>query len=125
MVKLTYENQGYWDRLHRAESWISRADSLKEQNLKEQEWDDDHGPLIFYWIAFNALYGQHDKIRRGEREAIKRFLNQICKLDQGDGSLSGILRDLKFKSKADRLLKDQFLSEIYWKEGRSTHFKQN
>ncbi|MCY3955689.1 MAG: hypothetical protein OXF47_06810 [Nitrospira sp.] len=121
--KLTYENQGYWDRRDRAESWISRAESPKEQNLKEQEWDDDHDPFIFYWIAFNALYGQHDDIREKlDSKDIQKFLKRIYELDQEDGSLSGILRNLK--SKTDRLLNDQFLSKIYWKEGRSTHFKQ-
>lgn len=29
------ENQGYRDRLKRAEAWIERAGSLKEQNLKD------------------------------------------------------------------------------------------
>ena len=125
MPKLTYENQGYRDRLDRAESWIKRAKNLQEQNRKEQEWEDYdyHGPFIFYWIAFNALYGRHDERRRTESKDIEQFLKRICKLDQKDGSLSGILRDLK--SKTDRLIKDQFLSRIYWKEGRSAHFKQS
>lgn len=119
MPKLTYENQGYWDRLQRAESWIRRAESLKEQ-----EWDDYHGPFIFYWIAFNALYGRHDEIRgKKDIDDIKWFLGRICELGQKDVSLSGILRDLKFKSKADRMIKDQFLSRPYWEEGLSPRFK--
>ncbi len=119
--KLTYENQGYWDRLHRAQSWIDRAKSLKEQ-----EWDDDHGPFIFYWIAFNALYGRHHETRKGEMEDIDWFLSQICKLDKEDGSLSLIVDDIHIKRKMDSLLKNPFLSEIYWREkGRLHNFKLN
>ncbi len=117
MPKPTYENQGYSDRLRRAKSWISRAESLKEQ-----EWDDYHGPFIFYWIAFNALYGQHHERRTEEINDIYWFLNRICELDQEGRSLSQIL--CKIKPKTDRLLNDKFLLEIYWKEGRSAHFKR-
>ncbi len=116
MAKLTYENQGFWDRLQRAGSWISRSETF-------QEWDDYHGPFISYWIAFNALYGRHDEIRgRKDIDDIEWFLSRICELDQEDGSLSRIMSAIK--QKTDRLLRDQFLSEIYWKEGLSSHFKR-
>ena len=117
MVKLTYENQGYRDRLKRAESWIDRAKSLKEQ-----EWDDYHGPYIFYWIAFNALYGKQHETWWVEMDDINGFLSRICELDSAHRSLSGILRDLK--PKTDRLLKDKFLSKTYWREGLATRFKK-
>lgn len=123
MPKLTYENQGYRDRLDRAESWIKRAKNLQEQNRKEQDWEDYdyHGPFIFYWIAFNALYGRHDEIRgKKDIDAIKWFLRQICKLD--DGRLTQFLSDIKRKT--DRLLQDRFLSKTYWKEGLSPNFKR-
>lgn len=123
MSKLTYENQGYRDRLRRADSWINRAKRSKEQNPDEQE-QDYHGPFIFYWIAFNALYGRHDEIR-GKKESndINWFLSRICDLDQEDGSLARILSDIKRKT--DRLIKDQFLSRTYWEEGLSPNFKRD
>ncbi len=114
MLKLTYENQGYWDRLHRAQSWISRVETF-------QEWDDYHGPFMAYWIAFNALYGRHDELRgKNDIDDIKWFLSRICELD--DGSLSQTLSGIKRKT--DRLLKDQFLSRTYWEEGSSSRFKE-
>lgn len=121
--KLTCENQGYRDRLGRAESWIKRAKNLQEQNCKEQEWEDYdyHGPFIFYWIAFNALYGQHDERRETDSKDIEKFLKRICKLD--DGSLSQTLSGIK--QKTDRLLKDQFLSKTYWEKGPSSNFKRS
>ena len=114
MTKLTYENQGYWDRLQRAEAWIDRAKSLKEQ-----EWDE--GPFIFYWIAFNALYGRHRETRKGEIADINWFLSRICKLDKEDGRLSLILDDIHIKRKMDSLLNNQFLSKIYWREKSRLH----
>ena len=117
MPKLTYENQGYWDRLKRAESWLDRAKSLKKQ-----EWDE--GPFIFYWIAFNALYGRHHETRKGEIEDIHWFLSRIYKLDKGDGSLSSLLDNKHIRRKMESLLNNQFLSEIYWREkGRLRNFE--
>ena len=123
--KLTCENQGYRDRLGRAESWIKRAKNLQEQNCKEQEWEDYdyHGPFIFYWIAFNALYGQQHERRMEEINDIHWFLSRICELDQEDGSLSQTLSGIK--QKTDRLLKDQFLSKTYWEKGPSSNFKRS
>ena len=115
--KLTYENQGYWDRRHRAEAWIDRAKSLKEQ-----EWDE--GPCIFYWIAFNALYGQHNERRETESKDIEKFLERMCHMDKEDGSLSLILDAIHIKRKIDTLLRNQFLSAIYWREGPSSHFQR-
>ena len=114
--KLTYENQGYWDRLQRAKAWIDRAKSLKEQ-----EWDE--GPFIFYWIAFNALYGQHNERRETASKDIEKFLERICKLDQEGGNLLLILEDIHIKGKMDSLLNNKFLSERYWREkGRLRNF---
>ena len=79
--KRTSDNQGYWNRLHRAEAWIERAKSLKEQ-----AWDE--GPCIFYWITFNALSGPHNERRETERKDIEKCLERMCHMDQEDGRLS-------------------------------------
>ena len=75
MPKLTFQNQGYWDRLQRSESWIQRAESI-------QEWDDYHGSFIFYWIALNALYGEPLDSQRSEEEALNWFLRRMCEMDR-------------------------------------------
>jgi len=108
MPKLTFHNQGYWDRLHRSESWIQRAKSI-------QEWDDDHGPFIFYWIALNALYGRGLDSQRGDEQDLDWFLRRMCEMDREQGTIVQLVTDNK--PKADRLLKDQFLLKDYWGEG--------
>jgi len=55
---LTEANQGYWDRIKRAKSWIECA--------KEIEAADAANPqqlFILYWIAFNSMYGRVKKIQ--------------------------------------------------------------
>lgn len=116
MTKLTYENQGYLDRIQRAESWIEKAKAIGE-------WEDHHGQFIFYWIALNALYGRNRDSRRFEQDDQTWFLNRISSLDnRGDRDIWKALDRLK--SKADRLLKDQFLVSQYWDEGATLRVKQ-
>lgn len=58
-------------RIHRAISWIKRA---------EQEKEDPAAAFLFLWIAFNAAYGgERDAV--GERDAFETFLNRLCRLD--------------------------------------------
>jgi len=115
MQKLTEHNQGYWDRLQRAESWIQRGQEI-------EDWEDHGGPFIFYWIALNSLYGRHKMTRRSEENDLGWFLNRICHLDSGERSLMATLQPLK--SKVDRILKDQFLLELYWQGAGSSKVKQ-
>ena len=79
--KRTSDNQGYWDRRHRAEASSDRAKSLKEQ-----AWEE--GPFIVYWIAFNALSGPHNERRETDSKDMEKCLERMCHMDQEDGSLS-------------------------------------
>jgi hypothetical protein len=115
MPKLTYQNQGYWDRLQRAESWIQRA-------LDIQDWDDQHGPFIFYWIALNALYGRHHDSQRWDEQDLAWFLQRVCEMDLEQGKIPEIVH--AHKRKADRLLNDQFLLKAYWRDGPGATIKQ-
>ena len=56
-------------RVHRALSWLSRA---------EQRVDDD-SKFIFLWISFNAAYTQDvpDNRRESERERYAEFLKKL------------------------------------------------
>lgn len=105
MEKLTYENQGFVDRVQRAESWVAKAQAI-------EDWEDHHGQFIFYWIALNALCGRDKTARRHEEDDLKWFLGRVCDLDRG--AIHSTV--LAIKTKADRLLKDQFLVEHYWSE---------
>ena len=115
MEKLTSQNQGYWDRIQRAESWIERARAI-------EDWEDHHGQFIFYWIALNALYGRDIASRRSEEDDQTWFLNRVLDLDKEERAIHNAFDELK--SKADRLLKNQFLVDLYWSEGLTPRVKR-
>lgn len=115
MEKITYQNQGYCDRLQRAESWIERARAI-------EDWEDHHGQFIFYWIALNALYGRDKTSRRSEEDDQTWFLNRVFDLDKEEKAIHRAFDELK--PKADRLLKDQFLVDLYWTEGLTARVKR-
>ena len=121
-AKLTQSNQGYWDRIKRARSWVKRA-----QALESMAGDADSQELfIMYWIGFNALYGRVNEtgqgryLRPGDDDA-RWFLRRICDLDSGavriEAAISAVRKD------ALSLLKSRYLSEAYWREGYSPNVK--
>ena len=115
MEKLTKGNQGYLDRLQRAESWVQRAQAI-------EDWEDYHGQFIFYWIAFNALFGRDKIYRKSDKDDLNWFIGRICDLDREEGTIRSQITPLK--SKADRLIKDKFLLELYWAEGTTSRVKR-
>lgn len=95
-------------RCHRASSWIDRAGKLEPA-----DWD---GRFIFYWIAFNSLYGQPKYLekrdeRTGEGKDIGKFLNEIFFLDPDRvrQNLNAIREDRQ------KLMRDHFLCDECWK----------
>lgn len=58
-------------RIHRAISWIKRA---------EQEKEDPAAAFLFLWIAFNAAYGG-ERNTVGVRDAFETFFHRLCRLD--------------------------------------------
>lgn len=62
-------------RVHRAISWIGRAEACKE---------DHDARFIFLWIAFNAAYAderEFQSITQGERATFLEFFGQLTELD--------------------------------------------
>ncbi len=112
MTRLTRENQGYYDRLQRADSWIARARAILESG---EGWDDLHGQFIFYWIAFNAVYGRGKAERLSDERDVRWFIELICDFDQEQGTIRSAVEPLK--RVADNLLKDKYLCEFYWEQG--------
>jgi hypothetical protein len=98
-------------RLYRAESWIRRAASLRRSG-------DLDTRFIFYWIAFNALYGQArdtGENRRGEETSIREFLGKMVRLAGAAPGLRLTLR--RMEGELLDLLKNQFLRKEYWADG--------
>jgi hypothetical protein len=121
-VTLTKSNQGYHDRIQRAKSWVTRAEACAAL-----DWEDDHGQFVFYWIALSALCGWVDpaaldkgRRNRGTRTRVGYsdddaawFLRKVCELD-GDGTIRAALDAVK--PKADNLLRDKYLMDLYWRK---------
>ena len=63
-------------RVHRALSWLDRAEQLGGQN-------DADGQFILLWIAFNAAYATEidEKFRLSEQGTFRAFLQKLVDLD--------------------------------------------
>ena len=126
--KLTKDNQGYWDRIRRARSWVARAQALESLPIQADGDAVFHEIFISYWIAFNALYGRlnetgHGRYLRPDDSDAQWFLHRICDLDAGPGRILSALNDLRKEARA--LLKSKYLSETYWREGYSSNVKHD
>ncbi|MFZ9363927.1 MAG: hypothetical protein ACO25T_09900, partial [Arenimonas sp.] len=55
-------------RLHRAISWLARA---------EQEAEDPDARFIFLWIALNAAYAKQFGFERVERGNLQNFIDTL------------------------------------------------
>ena len=94
-------------RMRRAISWLQRA---------EHESNDPDAAFIFYWIAFNAVYGEDwpEDYGRSERErdAFNRYFVKALKLD-ADRTIHTALWE-KFHGPIGLFLDNQFVFDPFW-----------
>lgn len=112
MVRLTRDNQGYFDRLQRARSWIAKAQAVAGS---PEGWDDLHAQFIFYWIALNALYGRGRAEQVSDTKDLDWFVDLVCDFDTSTGTIRAALE--RPSRHAGRLLGEKFLFEPYWDMG--------
>jgi len=119
---LTEANQGYWDRIKRAKSWIECA--------KEIEAADAANPqqlFILYWIAFNSMYGRVKENPSGgylrRTDDAEWFIGQICHLDS-QGRIGAVLGPKAARKDAENLLPSHFLFDGYWRDGYTGKIKK-
>lgn len=103
-------------RLARARSWYRRVEKLEDLCQSSDVADDE--VFIFYWIAFNALYGQPKYHHKGEKtkpsveeQDIQRFLGHMIRL--GGKLIGDKLRQRQDEMKS--LIEDPFLCDWCWK----------
>ncbi len=91
-------------RVHRALSWLSRAEQCA----------DDDSKFIFLWISFNAAYAQDvpDNRRESERERYAEFLKKLEPLDN-DRQLEKLAWS-EFSGAFRVLLKNPFVFGLFW-----------
>lgn len=94
-------------RVHRALSWLDRAEQLAKQN-------DADGQFLFLWIAFNAAYATEidERFRLSEQETFRAFLRKLVELDR-----AGRIADLvwtEFTKSIRVLLDNKFVFQDFW-----------
>lgn len=118
--RLTQDNQGYWDRIKRARSWVSRAQAAESAAVASDDATDAQELFVMYWIAFNALYGRvnesgHGRYLRPGDDDARWFLRRVCDLDIGTGRIAATMSALR--KDGHSLLKSRYLSDAYWRDG--------
>ena len=105
-------DQGLFDRLQRADSWIQAASDLQPERM--------HEAFIFLYIAFNCLYGRR-KYEGDEaqiEEDLDAFFSKILAMHRRDAEEGGtILRTALAACHQDGavLIRDRFLVNRYWR----------
>ncbi|MCE7903367.1 MAG: hypothetical protein DYH20_12175 [Gammaproteobacteria bacterium PRO9] len=91
-------------RIHRALSWLHRADQA----------DDVDGKFIFLWIAFNAAYAQEldDTDRPSDKALFKAFLQKLCDLDT-DKRIDDLIWK-EFSGSIRTLLDNPYVFHLFW-----------
>ena len=93
-------------RMHRALSWLQRADAEKA---------DNDIAFISLWIAFNAAYAQDNggnADNASERQTFRTFVGEVCRLD-ADKALSTLVWQV-FPGPIRVLLDNQYLFQPFW-----------
>ncbi len=92
-------------RVHRALSWVERA---------EMEREDPDAAFIFYWIAFNAAYGQDRprSLESTERNHFADFFVTILSLDSENMIYDAIWQ--RFSDSIRVLLDNRFVFQPFW-----------
>jgi hypothetical protein len=95
-------------RVHRAISWLHRAE------LQAAQGDKD-GEFIFLWIAFNAAYATtiDDRIHLDEQRTFRAFLQKLVDLDGGRARLTGLVWEA-FPGPIRVLLDNPYLFQDFW-----------
>jgi hypothetical protein len=107
-----YDQTGLGLRIHRALSWLERAESLGREG-------DTDGQFIFLWIAFNAAYGKdlaHES-EISEQQAFGLFIHMILKLDTARNRIAHLVRN-EFAHSISKLLSNKFVFPDYWRARR-------
>jgi hypothetical protein len=100
------ENLGL--RVHRALSWLDRAEQLGEQ-------EDLDGEFIFLWIAFNAAYATDidEKYRESEQQTFRGFLAKLDGLDASRQRFEHLVWQ-EFPKSIRVLLENRYVFQDFW-----------
>ncbi len=97
------QNQHDSTRLHRAISWLTRA---------EQEHDDLDARFIFQWVALNAAYACEFSDGETERTRFRGFIDTLVVLDREKALHGALFR--KFSGPIRTLIDNKYVFEPFW-----------
>ena len=99
------DDDGLALRVHRALSWIDRA---------ERESDDPDARFVFYWIAFNAIYAKDIPERHNERERDRfgGYFKDIVRLDTDKRIYDAVWN--RFSDSIRDFLNNKFVFQDFW-----------
>lgn len=106
-------------RMRRSTSWLTRA----EQELFENETSDPDAAFIFYWMAFNAAYGE--KIPgKNEWEIFNAYFGRLLVHDK-ENVIYNALWDSVSREVVLSFIDNQYLYWRFWRHhnGESGHNK--
>lgn len=114
-------------RLQRAASWMKLAKDLERAIDEPMEasgamllpkWARAHELFIFYWIAFNALYGTEGEKEWSKLEAFLEKVETMARLEEIENIsiLEEAIRNCL--SDGETVILDKFLDMAYWERIR-------
>ena len=101
-------------RLRRAISWLDRAEEEKRTTKKLDAC------FVFFWIAFNALYGRvsdsrpKDETRISEQKAFEKYFDDLAKLGDTAQNLICKIVENSIHREIERLLDNRFVFPDFW-----------
>ena len=103
-VKDTLQGTDLGLRMRRATSWIECAENA----------DNDDAKFLFYWTAFNAVYGRRDR-KSGESKEYEEFAKYFavilgCDTDNAIHNAIG----KRFSGQLRRFLQSQYVFRPFW-----------
>jgi hypothetical protein len=91
-------------RLHRAISWLGRAES---------ESDDQDAQFIFLWIAYNAAYAREFGFEDSSRQQLREFFAKFLSVDSSHRFHTRLVKD--FSGTIRTLVGNKLIFEPFWR----------
>jgi hypothetical protein len=104
---LRAEPESFRIRVHRAISWLARAEAAK---------DDPDVRFVLLWIAFNAAYAREFGHEQSERDQVRGFFEKLLSID--DGNRIHQLLFQRYTGPIRTLVDNRYLFEPFWRAVR-------
>lgn len=104
---LHVEPESFRIRVHRAISWLARAEAAK---------DDPDVRFVLLWIAFNAAYAREFGHEQSERDQVRGFFEKLLAIDGGRRIHQLLFQ--RYTGPIRTLVDNRYLFEPFWRAMR-------